>query len=85
MAIVGRTIEVDVTISAAYDRWTRFEESMIFMDWVERVAQRRIAWTSAQDDRLDGAVELAPLRPSRTQVGLTMRIAPSEARDACGG
>ena len=47
MARVARTIDVDVPVRTAYNKWTQFEEFPRFMEGVEEVRQldnRRLHW-----------------------------------------
>jgi len=39
MAVIERSIEVDVPVRTAYDQWTQFEEFPRFMEGVEHVRQ----------------------------------------------
>ena len=47
MAVVEKSIEIDVPVQTAYNQWTQFEEFPHFMEGVERVRQEapdRLHW-----------------------------------------
>ena len=49
MAVVEKSIEIDVPVSTAYNQWTQFEEFPHFMEGVERVRQLapdRLHWVA---------------------------------------
>ncbi len=49
MSTIEQSIEVDVPVRAAYDRWTRFEEFPQFMEGVDEVRQvddTHLQWTA---------------------------------------
>ena len=49
MAVVEKSIEIDVPVSTAYNQWTQFEEFPHFMEGVERVRQLapdRLQWVA---------------------------------------
>lgn len=49
MSTIEQSIEVDVPVHAAYDRWTRFEEFPQFMEGVDEVRQvddTHLHWTA---------------------------------------
>ncbi len=49
MAVIEKSIEIDVPLQAAYNQWTQFEEFPEFMEGVERVRQLapdRLHWVA---------------------------------------
>ena len=51
MAVVEKSIEIDVPVQTAYNQWTQFEEFPNFMEGVDRVEQ-------LADDRLHWVAEI---------------------------
>jgi uncharacterized membrane protein len=67
VSIVSGTIEVDVPVAEAYDRWIRFEDFRRFMEGVERVTridEGSLEWTARVDGRpLTWVARITELRP----------------------